>query len=453
MKQTVSPHHATFESFTWPEIRSLVHEVNPELAQIVDSIGPDDSYKLYRADYPFGATIANLGQLHIPNGLGRVVRLSDNTIDKAIRADLNYNPVPVALNLHHNAEVYVIHDSRFVPLKVFTPGEIFGVWELLDPPTFKLQAQNWSFSAGARSLFMVPKITESTSHAKLRQKYSLRPFTPKGLLDHQQIFSTIANHPNFSESWQNSILFFGRNWVSHLSDPPESPWYKLNYFWLRQAWLQSLNWRNQLSFELIWQSLAQQVEQRNLKPRRYIIDTVKHLITVGTGTAPAFAPAIDNQSAPVQGLQSVYVNDYHLKNYLPTIMEPRHLNTNKPGDQVYYSLQSPTLLTYSSHHINTRSILQDLRDLKFLIDILMEKLESDKAPILALVKNLNFEFFHSEVDTYGEILSSNDMVDGDPQLSYTQDDYPDRRFAETGPFVRGCIRLSIRENDDADHLP
>ena len=56
-----------------------------------------------------------------------------------------------------------------------------------------------------------------------------------------------------------------------------------------------------ISNELIWKSLTTEINNKNMHPRHYLVNTVKHLISIGVGTTLGFSPAYDSQNAPVSG--------------------------------------------------------------------------------------------------------------------------------------------------------
>lgn len=53
----------SIKSITWESIRGKLNKVNPELAQIIDDISPNKSYKLYQANYPYAENIFKNGVL------------------------------------------------------------------------------------------------------------------------------------------------------------------------------------------------------------------------------------------------------------------------------------------------------------------------------------------------------------------------------------------------------
>ncbi len=437
-------HTASIEELRWADVRDSIATINAELADIVDYLKPSDDLTLFRAKYPFGTKISDHGILHIPNSNGNIVPIYDDSIPKNTRDKLSYNPIPLSLVTKNNSEVFTISDNRLIPLKIFEPGELFGTWELLDPEPFKQQAYNWSFSAGARSIFMLPKIADAYSHSRLRSKYGVSLSTPKYLSDHHEIFAKIANHRTFPYKWHNEIIFFSDKWLNNLSQRSNIKWTALYFLILKAAWNQFLNWRSQITTELIWQSLSEEMSRRNMHTRNYLVNTVKHLITLGIGTTPAFVPATTEDSAPINGLQTAYIDDYKLK-YNPTIMIPASLNfaNHTTSENIYYSLQDPSLLTYTKSASHSRSAMKDLQDIKYLLDALLDRLKNDMPPTYKLVNNLNFEYFHTEIDQYGDIIPSKDISIEDSRFIHCGNDKGDTLpFSDSASFLRGCIRIS-----------
>jgi hypothetical protein len=76
-----------------------------------------------------------------------------------------------------------------------------------------------------------------------------------------------------------------------------------------------------------------------------------------------------------------------------------------------------------------------------LDDALEGLLKIEGTPVEWLVKNVAFDFFHSDQDGYDEILSSTLLSQEDPSfLKYYEQD-KNRTFPDTCAFVRGCVRL------------
>src|SRR5690349_11490610 len=130
-----------------------------------------------------------------------------------IRSDLSYSPIPLSLLLNKNSEVFLQEAERTIPLNIIKPGQLFGTFETLDFIFNKPSSALWNVSAGARSVFMLPKINESFSIKRLRNHYHLSLDTQlKYLTQHWQIFKEISHVPTFSSPWQSEVLFFTKPW-------------------------------------------------------------------------------------------------------------------------------------------------------------------------------------------------------------------------------------------------
>jgi len=431
-----------FTEIPWHMVQEKIININPELSKIINQLNIGKEFTLFEAEYPFGTTILKQGRLHIPNEQGNIVPIDDSTIPSTIRHRLTYNPVPLSLVLENNTEGYIDIETHSTPFALLTPGDIFGSWELFDLPILKPQSSNWSFNAGARSIFMLPKISSSNAHLKLRSKYGVSPYPPKDTHAHFQIFNTLANHKDFSQPWRNKLIFFPIEWIQQQDNPNNPAWTLFFHYLLKKAWRESLHLRTHMTFELIWHSLTSELDKRNLKPKRYLIDTLKHLLGISIGALPGFAPATNSQIAPIDGIQQSYTNVYGLQQYIPTIMVPSKLSISEETMPVYYSMQHPSILAYLDQIFTTRSTFRDLQDIKYLMEMLLTKLKRDKKSIYALLEHIKFDYFHTEKDPSGEIRPTTDIFKGDDRFLKIAGKKDSRNFAYSASFLRGCIRIS-----------
>jgi hypothetical protein len=318
-----------------------------------------------------------------------------------------------------------------MPSKLFDTGTMFGLWEAYDPAPSEFVKKVWNLTAGARTTFMLAKISDAVSHDRLRRDYAIHAYLPRGLLDHYKIFMELAHKNDEQENdWYCDILFFVDKWLENKEDSISS--LQLHKYWLEEAWRQSFNCRNQMSYDVAWEEFSKEVTRRNYKPRAYI-NTIKHLLTLGEGIYPGFIPALPNEVAvPVHLIQDAYMKGYLLKKYAPIIMTPYHLR-NK-GEFVYYSLSLPTQLEYAPQAKNSPSIMTDMRELKMLMQILQESIKE---------KTVSYEFFHSEADRFGEIRPSSELPEEDARLTTMPSGYDihNKWFCDNSPFWRGCIRI------------
>lgn len=206
---------ATLEELPWKAVRNDIAKKNDELANIIDEINPSSEYTLFKACYPFGSEILKDGYFFIPNAKGSLVPLNSADIPAPIQDKLNYNLYsnPVSLILNNTAELFIILKNTTIPFYgLISPERIFGTWRILNPKISQHPNFIWNMVAGARSIFMLPKISETAGYNRLRRAFHLHSEKPKTLLEHWKIFREIANHPDFGEIWSTEMLFFSKKW-------------------------------------------------------------------------------------------------------------------------------------------------------------------------------------------------------------------------------------------------
>jgi hypothetical protein len=165
-------------------------------------------------------------------------------------------------------------------------------------------------------------------------------------------------------------------------------------------------------------------------------------LLIGLGGYPSFAPAINSATLPLQGLQQAYIEDYKLETYIPTIMESQHLKHSKESKPLYYSLQCPTLMEYSFALTRSKSAMQDLEEIKQLMDILLNKLKAEKSHPFDVIEHLKFDYYHTEKSCSREILPSSALAKEDPRFNYSTKPNTNLVFANKASFARGCIKIT-----------
>lgn len=414
---------------SWSNALEMIKATSPNLANILEQCRSQHGF--IKASYFYGNKILQNGLLNLPNITNGTTALNSNEIPGDILTQLNYSPIPLALVLTKSVEKYFETENRVMPTKIFLTSDLIGLEEFvnLNNP-LKIESKNnqysYNLSSGARSVFMLPKIADSIAHSRLKRDYGISAYPPKQLIQQAQVFSDLAQK-NLKDNWQCEILFFTKPWLQEK---------ELKQYCLEQAWQQSLYSQIQTSFSPLWEDFTKEVTRRNLKPKPYTINTLKHIMAIGTGFFPGFIATNNrnNTALPGEHIQNAYINSYELKKYIPTIMAPAHFNTvNQP---VYYSLSIPTLLEYAPQAGNSRSIMADLRELKQLVSILFICLKNN-----GISNHISCDFFHSDLDNLLEIRPTNKMLSEDKNL-IVNNQYLERDFADNSPFFRGCIRIS-----------
>jgi len=442
------------EEITWDQVRDAVITVQPELAAIIDEINPGKKLTFVRARYPYGVDIFHKGKLYVPLNTGSVVPINHHLVPKAVKQKLTYTSMPLALILDKACEVYVeTSEGRTVPFKLFQPGRVVGVWGIMKPGSIRLrQGWEWSFSSGSRTMFMLPKITDTVGHSRLNQAHHLKTYLPASVYEHQPIFYGIANSQRSNSGWFTDILFFTQQWLEPLRN--NLGWAQLKTFLMQEAWQQLHHWTARMVVDFNWEAFIAELSLRKMKLNNYLLDTVKHLIAIGLGTIPGFRVADDSQmTAPTSIIQKAYTDDYLLKKYKPVIMHPDFLIKENNSQTVYYSLNVPTLPEKSPEIKYLPSVMKMLRELKKLMDVYCDvssqwseinvtQLDSSYYDFL---NDVRYDYFHLDDDIKGnDIQPISTMLAEDTALTRFPRDYVDREFPKNVQFFKGCVRVSLK---------
>jgi len=433
---------AALEKIRWSDIRQQIQSINPEFTNIIDEISPDDTFKLYKAKYRYGVEIIKNGVLQLPNQQGQTAAITCASTDKELKDELSYNlnTNPVSMILKNSVEIFLTHKNHTLSLYgLVKPGGIISTWMVLGGdieshgPAFL-----WDMTSGARSFFMLSKISNQSGDRRLRKAFSLTAEKPKLLIDHWNMFREIAQHPDFSQPWDTEILFFGKKWFQHLDDPA---FIKLQQYLFKRAWQGSDFARNQFIWNFVYSTIQR---QKKIKTDPYIAETVKHLFAMASGASSGFAPSINNLGAPVQGLTEVYNDIYRLKEYQPIFMEPYifgHRDIDRP---VYYSLEYPSTMEFSSRSRDDKNKIQDLIYIKSLVNKYIDALSDNHlnlktTPIGKLSDLANFSYFHSS-EGYHAIEDSRLILSQD--RCFNNDANDARPLPINSSFLRGCVRIN-----------
>ena len=363
-----------------------------------------------------------------------------NKADKHIQDSLSYNTGtnPVSLILHGSAEIFMVQDNHTVSLYgLIPPGKVLSTWKVLSIDPSSSPVFIWDMTSGARSLFMLPKISKATSHKRIAKELGLQQEPPKNLLEHWEIFRELANHPSFGESWSCTIVFFGGKWFEHLDDPA---FRELKLYLLENAWNGSNYWRHQFIWNLVFSVI--QIE-KGLKTPSYIYNIVKHILNMGVGALPGYAPAIDDMAGPIKRLQSLYASVYNLP-YTPIIMQP-YIFSGAIDRSVYFSYALPNTLEFSKKTRSDSSKLDDLVTTqyylkKYLNGLTELPLHIENTSFSRLHELVDFSFYHPDFKDLTDIKDPADLAIEDKYFNTSAS--KKELFPAKSVFLRGCVRIS-----------
>lgn len=415
---------------SWEEVRHDVHQVNPHLASMIDEVSKKTGHKLYRARYCYGDRIVTHGKFHLPLKGGGTTPLMDSEISSALQKHLGRKSVPMGLILTKSVEVFFETKRYVVPSKLFDPGKLFGLWEAFDPDPVESLVSIWNLTAGARTICMLPSISDAVLYKKLQRDYTLSStMPPNKLLEHHDMFTELSRHiDDEQQKWYCDILFFSDDWLNAKIKP-------LNFenYLLKQAWLQSYNCRRRMDYDIPWETFHEEITARNWKPRPYNIAIIQHLLAIEDGIYPAFIPAYNNDAAPIDFLQECIIKSYQLRDYEPIIMQPSHFGVLDKTH--YFSLSMPTQLEHLARSRKNATISSDLLEIKRMADLLASMGHS----------SLIWDFFHSDENVSTVINPSRNIVTMANHDTWTFK-YKERKFPDKSPFFTGCISINKKKH-------
>lgn len=436
------------QELTWEQVRKDIKKANPKLFEIIEQLDPSKKLTLVKARYPYGENIVDRAVLQLPHKSGKSVPIHEAAINDSLKKKLLYSPIPLSLPINKACEVFVKTGERAIPLKMISPNWFFGLFEITALLCGVALNPIWSVSSGAHSVLMLPKIADKIGYGRIKKELNLPLNPPRTLMDHFELFKLISNHPSYINDWYCDILFFTDEWFTKHST--DLKWANFYNYLFKETTIQTRYNRDDTAFNLTWQNLAYAISSRNLRPRPYILDTLKHLIAIGAGMQPAFCPTDSNELAlPSKLLQDVYTGHYGLKNYLPTIFHLYMLMAGQEARPVYYSLSHPVLREGTPYTKTSPDVISDERELKLLFDTLISAVANGKVDLpkaYNLLHGRQYEFYHNGTDIFNEIKPAKDMPLSDPTLIKDKKRFPDREFATSAPFLSGCVRISIYQD-------
>lgn len=434
-----------FVKTTWDKIRDEVIHINPVFTEIVDNLNPGKDYHLYTASYSFGSIIGDEKSFYYPTESNNFCTASN--LPSSIAKDLSYagNSIPMGMLLSNSAELFIEDFDICIPIRLLKPGNFFGLLRELEEKGNSFHPAGLSkMSAGARSIFLLPNIGDAIKYSYLRRDYKIKTNAPRNLYEHWNIFKELYNFKAPKDNpWETSLLFFSQKWVDKMRH--DKKWKELKLYLIEEEWKRNAFRINQSFFELIF-SITQ--AKKNLKPNPYLADTTRHLLAIAVGSAPGFMPAIDESAGPIKAIQEAFLESYGIK-YAPTIMHPGYFKHQNELANIYYSMNYPSTLAFSPKSRKESRVIIELRELKhittkFLDDLKKENSVCSNTLAYKIINSIELDFFHNKNDMHDEILLSSNLTEKDNALQRNLVNKNVLPFADSGSFVRGCVRISTK---------
>lgn len=426
------------EQTPWKEIRADVARVNQTLAELIDDLEVNHSFGLYDISYDFGSNLIEDSIFMMPEDSSKkkLIPITSDKVQKKIADDLSYNDFnhPVYLVLSGSTEIFFDDNGRITPFGIAKPGSLIGLWKALDTETkipLCLNLSNWGVTSGARSVFLLSKISENRSHARLLSHLGISSEKPSSLDAHWNIFKDISNSLEPEKRWKTRILCFGKKWFEQKNN---LKWQKFNHHLLSLAWNGSSYWRNRFTWDMAFSFINQKLD---IKPRQYHVDIVRTLIELSLGVIPGFRPAINEDHCPLDLIKSTYTELYKLHQN-PVLMAPEYIN----GKPIYFSIQKNSAISLSVKPVDKSSSLEDLYISDGLLKKYIHYLSCKKEKILTTpLEHLNqfdFELFHSDPGQYHSFKPIKKLFASDNDFSEEKN----KENPEASLFFKGCIKIS-----------
>lgn len=437
------------EKITWDKVRDDLLPLNPHLVKLIDKLGKvTKDFPFYKAKYTFGTAIIKKSKAFLPLSDGQKIYFNDPEIPEQLVQDLGYDPVtsqPLGVILSKNCEFYMPVNDRIIPHAIISPGAVFGVGRILnnllhDGSTGfpqKPASALWDFNAGAKSVFMLAKISDNNGHNKLNKFLGSDIEKPLSYQEHTSTFRRIAK--NRESDWACEILYFSNKWLAQLKEPIFVEF--VNYlFQVNRA--SNKVWHNTPK----WTTILNDIDSKKRLDHHsfYVLATARHLLGIAAGLAPGFRPAVDDSSAPVSTMQKAYIEGYELTEHWPSIMEAAEFVTSD-NQPIYYSLNHPTLPQYNPNTYKGKSIIALEEDVRHVMETYCSAITEDErtkiesSSLYSAATTVDFSFYHNDPASYKNIKNSLSLPEDDPRFKCMH--APDATFPNSSAFFKGCVMI------------
>ena len=370
----------------WPEVKSTIANHANLLAQELDAaFTKNPNLNVFQVQYSYGDFILKDGTFinELPGG---------------------HKPA-FALILNGGTEVFTEKENKqnqVATIAMLKPGNMLFLQQNPEPCIFPTSIQN--VTAGARSIFLLPKVGNSERFWRMARRHKIPMDLPTCLLDQWRVFKTLA--ASHQSPWNTELIIFTEEWLQQENS---------------EAIKQCL--RNQIIPTPLFNSHKQEIDEivdQLIEERAelYSGQILKNILAIAKGDLPGFAMAEDELFAPINLIQKAFIEDYGLKS--AELIQPEYV---KPESECFYS--------FELHNNNTQGFIK--KPYQPSLDVLEDTqrlytklLESDNQHLQSYLK-ARLEFFHAFAN--GE-QPQNNSSNG-------------RKLSPYAPFIRkGCISIA-----------
>ncbi|MCC2644266.1 MAG: hypothetical protein K0R49_921 [Burkholderiales bacterium] len=426
------------------EVLDLISVINPTFSKrIQEKYNQLKDFPFLVVNYPFGERIIHKRDVFLPIAGGGSISVNNQSLPPIIRDNFSYTKGvnnPVGLILNKESEFYLSMANRIVSYPTINVGQMFGFVHIVDAvmkKKSKASVSIWNLDAGARTSFILPKISENNSHTNLLRTYRIDVEKPSSYTDQSKIFSALNNSIN--NPWTQSVLYFPRQLLERIkTDPTFLEIYQEMCNIHRSSyniWHNTYTkWDNDLA--LVFQ------EAKINKLSGYAINIAKHIYLTIAGGVSCFAPATDENMLPKKLIEKAYSTQegYGLSQYWPTIMQPKQFDFKEP---VYYSISLPTLINYNPETFTEKTSIALLVEVATILDrcqkYLINKFDDYESFLYETAIKVKFSFYHDDPNPqkYRNLIKNSTLIPEEDSRFYKKG----WAFPAHSQFVRGCIKI------------
>lgn len=435
MIKTTDDRLLNVEELTWEKAGPIIETVAPHLVEAIDELPAEKRFPFYKASYHFGTQIIDQNGVYLPLADGDNISFNDPHLPDSIKKGLGYitgKANPIGLTLNKKCEFYLQYGEKVTPYTVLNPGEIFGLSKNFSNGINDIYSTClWDLVAGAKSVFMLAKVSNNPQHTSLKRKYDLSSRAPTNYPEQWMVFKEIAAKTH--APWRAQILFFDNRWTDLLKDK--------QYLNLHAQVAKSNPpgiWHHQPSWDVAFGDI--EARKHLTAYPADILDAARHLFSIAAGSFPGFIPATDEMSAPIGLLQEAYTNTYELE-HAAIMMEPSLISFTEKYP-LFYSLNWPTSpKSIPKNMDNKKSVIFNLSILIEIIKTYQLNLETDlkfRAPSLCkAASGVDFSFYDNDYQKYKGIKDVNLLPGEDPRFVCSKS----ASFPNHSSFLKGLIKI------------
>jgi len=438
-------HRASIEEVRWQDIAKQVKKVAPDIYDAINQLEIDSSCKLYKVRYPYGAMIIGQeGIFNLPNKYGELVPITDISISKNLQTDLNYNwnAIPMGLIMDGHVELFLEDQKDYIePHGIYREG-ILALRAVLDqhcsPQDRSYHAKRFfRMTSGSRYVYSLASIFDAASFKRLKNYFHLSIDKSQVKHDVWGLFRELANSEEFKTEWYTEILFFSKKWLHH---PKNEAWKSFRLALFEMSWKASEYERNRKLLSRIWN-----IHKSNKKISDYVFQMIQYIAEAALGRAALYKPIdASNMAGPFTDCVDVLMNVYGLKKYVPIIVHTGYYDHHQP-QAGYLSVQKPCVLVTEKKVSSRDNLIVEVREirkamLEFIKEIKEGVLRVEDTPFYHL-QEINFDFYHSDMDIYNEFYPSREIFSGDKRVEDLLDACSNKEIPFRNDLLRSCIKI------------